>query len=233
MLILDWMQNNVIAIKPKTRLLECRRLLRENKIGRLPVVDASGIVVGVLSASDIKACMPAQDTGLQVLEALDILAETQAREIMTIPAVTISYKSTVTQAAMLMIEKSVTSLPVVDEEGHLKGILTQWDVFKGLTHMSGAQVMRNAVEVGFTVENRPGTLRSILEQIEGVHIATVLSAIDRDGRRQVEIIFWSADPAKEDAALDRLKGHPCLRYWARGSESYVNMEIVGSQPQKK
>ena len=53
MLILDWMKSNVISVPPDASLLQCRKLFKDNHIGRLPVVDADKIVVGLISASDI------------------------------------------------------------------------------------------------------------------------------------------------------------------------------------
>lgn len=229
MLILDWMHSDAVAVTPATTLLESRRLLKEHKLGRLPVVDRSGAVVGILSATDIKAILPAQSTGLDMLEAFDVLSETKAGEVMTSPAVTIGGRSTMTQAAMLMIEKGVTCLPVVDESGRLIGMLTQDDVFRGLTHMSGAQVIKRAAEIGFTLENRPGTLRAILEQVSGVRIASVLSSVDEQGMRQVEIVIWAEDPEKVRKVLEHFSADPCLRYWAWADESRLNERLVGEK----
>ncbi|MCS7118869.1 MAG: homocysteine biosynthesis protein [Archaeoglobaceae archaeon] len=54
------------------------------------------------------------------------------REFMT-KAVTINEDLSIEDAAMLMIQKNVNHLPVVDKEKVLKGIVTSWDIAKAIT----------------------------------------------------------------------------------------------------
>ena len=192
MLILDWMKSNVISVPPDTSLLHCRKLFKEHQISRLPVVDADKVVVGLISASDIKEFSQQRTTGLEILEVLDMLGETKAKQLMTVDPATINYKGTVEQAATKMIERRVACLPVVNDEEKLVGILTEWDIFKALVSISGA-AMPTGVEMAFKLENRRGTLREILDRLKeyGVRISTVLSIISDDGMRQVKILFWS------------------------------------------
>lgn len=102
------------------------------------------------------------------------------------------------------------------------GILTEWDIFKALVSISGA-AMPEGVEMAFKLENKRGTLREILDMLKeyGVRISTVLSIISDDGMRQVKIRFWSEDAEAENKALEKLKDHAGLRYWARGGEVYL------------
>jgi CBS domain-containing protein len=51
----------------------------------------------------------------------------QARDLMTTSVVTIQPDATVGEAAQLMLERTISCLPVVDEQGHLVGILTHTD----------------------------------------------------------------------------------------------------------
>lgn len=222
MLILDWMKSNVISVPPDASLLQCRKLFKEHKISRLPVVDADKVVVGLISASDINAFAPQRTTGLEILEVLDLLGETPAKQVMTVAPVTIDYKRTVEQAAKLMIEKRVACLPVVNDDDKLTGILTEWDIFKALVSISG-DAMPSGVEMAFNLENKQGTLREILDMLKeyGVRISTVLSIISDDGMRQVKISFWSDNATAENNALEKLKVHPGLRYWARSGEVYL------------
>ena len=77
MLILDWMQSKVISIPPTATLLQCRKLFKEHKINRLPVVDANNIVVGLISSSDVRSFAPSKSTGLEIIELLEIMSETK------------------------------------------------------------------------------------------------------------------------------------------------------------
>lgn len=226
MLILDWMTPTVISISPDTTLLQCRKLFKKHKITQLPVIDTDGVVVGLVSVGDLRAYTPQRSTPLEIIEALDILEEVKAKDVMTMAPTTISYKSTVDQAALLMIEKHLNCLPAVDSDDKLKGILTEWDLFKALTSVSGAA--QRGIDVAFILENKRGTLREILDWLkeDGMRIISVLSNFSEDGKRLVKIRFYSEDPAAEARALERLKAHPGLRYWAAEGEVTLTQQVT-------
>jgi len=221
MLTLDWMQSKVISIPPTTTLLQCRKLFKEHKINRLPIVDSNNVVVGLISSSDVRSFAPNKSTGLEIIELLEIMSETKVRDVMVVDPVTITYKSTIEQAAKRMIDKHVACLPVVNEEDKLVGIITGWDVFKALLDMSGAE--QTGVEVGFVVPNKPGTIRELLDKLkaQGMSTISVLSSASDDGTRQVKIRFHGVDGPAQNLALEQFRDHPGLRYWAREGEFYL------------
>lgn len=221
MLTLDWMQSKVISIPPTTTLLQCRKLFKEHKINRLPVVDSNNVVVGLISSSDVRSFAPNKSTGLEIIELLEIMSETKVRDVMVVDPVTITYKSTIEQAAKRMIDKHVACLPVINEEDKLVGIITGWDVFKALLDMSGAE--QAGVEVGFVVPNKPGTIRELLDKLkaQGMSTISVLSSASDDGTRQVKIRFRGPDATGQNLALEQFRDHPGLRYWAREGEFHL------------
>lgn len=225
MLVLDWMQTKVISIPPTATLLQCRKLFKEHKINRLPVVDASNIVVGLISSSDVRSFAPNKSTGLEIIELLEIMSETRVRDVMVVDPVTITYKSTIEQAAKKMIDRHVACLPVVNDEEKLVGIITGWDVFKALLDISGAE--QAGVEVGFVVPYQPGTLRELLDRLKthGMSIISVLSSASNDGMRQVKIRFKGPDAMSQNMALEQFRDHPGLRYWAREDEFYLKSNV--------
>ena len=160
MLIKQWMTHEVVSVLPDTSLLKCKSLLRDMNISHLPVVDKQGHVVGLLCSDDIKEFSPQHTTGLEVLELLDILAETPAKQIMVVAPHTIHIDETVENAAILMDEKRVNCLPVVDSNDKLVGIVTESDIFKTFISITGSRT--ESVQMAFVLENKPGTLRAIL-----------------------------------------------------------------------
>ncbi len=54
----------------------------------------------------------------------------RAKDVMSTKVVTISCKATVLQAAKLMLDRHVSGLPVVDDEGRLVGIVTEGDFLR-------------------------------------------------------------------------------------------------------
>lgn len=221
MLILDWMKPHVITVVPDTSLLQCRKLLKDNRINYLPVVDRDNIVVGLVASADLKAFAPQHTTGFEILEALDILAETKVKDVMVIAPVTIHYNNTVEQAAKTMFDRHVACLPVVDDEDKLVGIITGWDIFHALLNMSGAE--QGGEEAGFILPNQPGTIREILDTLKthGMSVISVLSAAADNGTRQVKIRFRAQDAAALDDTFEILKQHSGLRYWARDGKVHM------------
>ena len=185
------------------------------------MVDANNIVVGLISSSDVRSFAPSKSTGLEIIELLEIMSETKVRDVMVVDPVTISFKSTIEQAAQKMINRHVACLPVVNDEDKLVGIITGWDVFKALLDISGAE--QPGVEVGFVVPYQPGTVRELLDTLKshGMSIISVLSSASGNNMRQVKIRFKGPDDLSQNVALEQFRDHPGLRYWAREGEFYL------------
>jgi CBS domain-containing protein len=143
MKISDVMTRDVRTVSPGTPLKEAAAVLARNGISGLPVVDADGVVVGVLSEADIlvkESGPPPRHAGLLawLLEPSDpsLPAKLEARtagEAMTSPALTIGPGRPVRDAASHMLEDGVNRLPVVDETGRLVGIVTRADLVRAFT----------------------------------------------------------------------------------------------------
>jgi CBS domain-containing protein len=146
------MTNAVLAVKPATTLKEVARLLVENRISGLPVVDDEIRVIGVISEADL--LVKEQDPGAFEPSRLDrifgaseelreLRAKAEARtagEAMTSPAITIEASRSLHQAAGVMIERRVNRLPVV-RDGRLVGIVTRADLVRAFVR-SDEQLVR-------------------------------------------------------------------------------------------
>jgi CBS domain-containing protein len=143
MKISDLMTRDVSTVTPATPLKEAAVVLARRGISGLPVVDADGLVVGVLSEADVivKQRGPREQHGglfAWLVEQPDPtlpakLEATTAGEAMTSPAVTISPQRPVREAAARMLDADVNRLPVVDEEGRLVGIVSRGDLVRAFT----------------------------------------------------------------------------------------------------
>ena len=54
MLIRQWMTTNVLTVTPDTSMMKASKIMKENGIRRLPVLDAAGRVIGIVTDRDIK-----------------------------------------------------------------------------------------------------------------------------------------------------------------------------------
>lgn len=137
----DVMTHPVIAAEPGTPIREVARLLIDHGVSGLPVVDASGAVVGVISEADLlvkeggPGAIPHRPLARlfgESRETQEALARIEARtagDAMTSPAVTIDADRPLQAAAALMVAKGVKRLPVTDG-GRLVGIVTRADLVR-------------------------------------------------------------------------------------------------------
>jgi len=131
------MTRQVVTVAPDTTLKQVASLLVERRISGVPVCDATGKVLGVVTEADILWKELGVKTGAGLLDRIldsaygsnaRIMATT-AGEAMTAPAVTVSPDDQVAEAAQLMIDNGVNRLPVV-RDGRLVGIVARADLVR-------------------------------------------------------------------------------------------------------
>ena len=66
MLVQNWMTTEVITVTPETSLLKIGKLMRDNSVRRLPVLDDKGHVVGIISDRDVLHATPSKATTLDI-----------------------------------------------------------------------------------------------------------------------------------------------------------------------
>ena len=125
----ELMQRNVRTVGRNDALSLADELMRENAIRHIPVLDADGIVCGVLSQRDLfrGALLKALGYGGRAEEST--LKSMVVKEAIGSELFTIGPDVTVADAARLMMREKVGCLPVVDGK-QLVGILTETDLLK-------------------------------------------------------------------------------------------------------
>lgn len=145
--VADVMSRDPITVKPQTPIREAVKILAEQRISGLPVVDDVGKLVGVISETDLLW----QETGVEpplYIMFLDsvIFLENPARyehelhkamgqtvgEVMSGDPVTVEPEQLLRKAAKLMQEKSVRRLAVIDKEHRVIGVLTPGDIVRAM-----------------------------------------------------------------------------------------------------
>lgn len=135
----DIMTPNPVTIGQESLLGSAIDVMVERKIRHLPVVDDQGVVVGVITDRDVRsaALTPAlaeyvSEAAWRRLRGLGTTLESyRVKYAMTCTPVTTTPDVAVSQAAALMLEKHVGSLPVL-EDGKLVGIITDRDAVRAL-----------------------------------------------------------------------------------------------------
>ncbi|AOY79187.1 CBS domain-containing protein [Moorena producens JHB] len=145
--VAEVMTRDPIVVQPQTPIKEVIKIIAEQSISGLPVVNEAGKLVGVISETDLLW----QETGVEppvYIMFLDsvIYLENPARydqelhkalgqtagEVMTGHPMSIKPDQPLRKAAKLMQEKSIHHLPVTDEAEQVIGILTSGDIVRAM-----------------------------------------------------------------------------------------------------
>ena len=124
------MTTKVITVSPETPIAEVARILVEREISGLPVVDAGGRVVGVVSEGDLLVREAGHWSDEHRRRRGGKVDAQTAGEAMTSPALTIEPFRAIHAVAEIMIEHHVNRLPVVDPEGRLLGLVSRADLVR-------------------------------------------------------------------------------------------------------
>ena len=129
-LVRDWMTTDPIIISSNCTLPEAYWLMVNNKIRRLPVVDQDTLV-GIVTLEDLRGKIPATLIGMDPVRASDMLVKLPVRHVMSENPKTVPVGATLVEAARLMLEFKISTLPVMDG-ARLVGIITESDIFSAL-----------------------------------------------------------------------------------------------------
>ena len=139
------MTKEPITVSPETSLEEAIKILAEQKISGLPVIDEQGELVGIISETDLTWQATGVDIPPYVMfldsviylqnpakhnqEVHKALGQT-VKEAMSDRPVTVKASQLVPEAARIMHQEKVRLLPVVDDDSQLVGMITQGDVIR-------------------------------------------------------------------------------------------------------
>ena len=131
----DLMQANLVTVRENTSLLHAVHLLVTAHIGGMPVVDANGAVVGVISATDaLLAFDQAHDCDEDEGESeqpFDVLDTLEVRELATPEVVFVSPDTAATEVARIMRAEGIHRVLVGSRE-RLEGIITAFDLLEAI-----------------------------------------------------------------------------------------------------
>ena len=127
------MQWPVVTVGPEQMAADAAQLMEEYGIRRLPVVDESEYLVGIVTDTDVLEAETAED----VLSTYEPSAEEDwlaVADIMTAEVITVEPETAVGELAQLFLRHKIGGVPVVlvTDSGHQRvvGIVTELDVFR-------------------------------------------------------------------------------------------------------
>ena len=82
MLVRDVMTKNPVTIDVKASIREANDLMKKNNIGKLPVVNKSGALVGIITSNDLQRAAPSEATTLDMYELSYLLSKLTVEKTM-------------------------------------------------------------------------------------------------------------------------------------------------------
>lgn len=204
MIVRDFMTKNPIYTNPKELISNVKSTMDREQITKVPVLDDSGKLIGVITKTDLKKTMPSNATTLDIYELSYLLSKITVEKVMKTHPITIQKDATIEEAAKIMSEKGISSLIVMDGEV-LSGILTKTDLFKAVVDMFGFRYEGVRAEV--EASDNPGELAKISKAIADKN-GKIVSVITADGsdvsKRLITIKIIGLAKEKVREILDNL-----------------------------
>ncbi len=172
------MISDPVTLPATATLDDAEHLMNRYKISGVPITDAAGVLVGILTNRDVRFCS-ASDYKRPVSEFMTSEGLVTARE-----------GTTLDEAKLLLQRHRIEKLPLVDAQGRLRGLITVKDIMKGqefpnaTRDSAGRLRVAAAVGVGEDLEQRVEALAQV--QVDAVVIDTahgnsmgVVKAVER------------------------------------------------------
>ena len=131
MIIERRMTRNTVTATPDMSIAEASNLMKQEKVHRLPVLDKDKKLVGILTEKDILYATPSPASSLSIHEMAYLLSKLTVKKLMSKNVITITKNTTVEEAARMMVDQDLSSLPVLDGD-KLIGIVTKAAVLASL-----------------------------------------------------------------------------------------------------
>ncbi len=176
---------NPVTISPKATYAEALRLLRLKKLHALPVVDTEGQLVGLITEKDLRDVLPVAVVPVYMTSYL--LSAKAVEEAMTRRVITVPEDCPLEEAARMLIDNKIGSLPVM-RGGQLVGIITESDIFRAMMDALGGR--SEGIRITIRLLEDKGELGAITDGI-----------IQLGGKLVRLSTYWGDNPLKRKITL--------------------------------
>ena len=184
MIVEEIMRTNLISLNKDDTIETALKILLENHIRHIPIVDKENNLIGIISDRDIRDASPSILNKENNHEAL----KNPIEKIMTRNVITIHPLDFVEEISAIFYEKEIACLPVT-KEGKLVGVVTEKDMLHTLIQLTGAHQPGTQIEI--KVKNVAGMLTNVTEIIgkKNVNIHSVLVYPDPKDANYKVLVF--------------------------------------------
>jgi CBS domain-containing protein len=172
------MKSPVLSVDADTHIDKIYQTLVLQRISSVPVLDANGRALGVVSMTDLLRVGRLQPASLAGVQAIDLPAE-PAKEHMHAGIITIAADANVTQAARLMVEKHVHRV-YVDDDGRIAGVFSIEEVLAAVRAMHIERTVREVMSHPVITLPVTATIADASSRLDRVGV-TGVAIIDEHG----------------------------------------------------
>jgi len=191
-----------ITMKPDNRIYEALEMMKKYKISGVPITDPAGRLVGILTNRDLRF-----ETRLD-LPIFDLMTK---KNLITVPVGT-----TLEEAKRLLNQHKIEKLLVVDDQYHLKGLITVKDIQKNIKYPNASKDHLGRLRVGAAVgvgEEAVERARALVEAKVDVlfidtahgHSRAVLDTASAMRKAFADVDLVAGNVATEEGAEDLIR----------------------------
>src|SRR5438034_5156163 len=188
-----------VTIRPDRPVHEALAVMERYKISGVPVVDEDGHLVGIITNRDLR---------------FESSFELPVSEVMTPqPLVTVPVGTTLDEAKVVLQKHRIEKLLVIDEDKHLKGLITVKDIQKAIRYPNAAKDdlgrLRVAAAIGATGDFRERADELVKARVDCLiidtahgHSSRVIEAVREIKRRHTDVQLIAGNVATTEGARD-------------------------------
>jgi acetoin utilization protein AcuB len=166
-----WMTKDPITVTPDTLAVEAQKIMKENRIRRLPIVE-KGKLVGIVTLRNLIEAAPSPATTLSIHELNYLILKIKVKDLMKKKVFTMSPEDSIMDAISWGTQHDVGGFPVVDGEGQLVGIITETQISRAMVQLFGNKVKEEIIILQ-DVDLQLGTIGKIVAVVEGLGVKVV------------------------------------------------------------
>lgn len=153
MFVFDWMTKEVIAVTKDDSVDKLTNLMNKHTINHLPVVE-DGKLIGIITRSDIRQAV----TSMQFDKT-----KSKVNDFMTRDVITVSEYETIEDVLLLIYDKKIGALPVVDNNKNLTGIITRHDILNAFIKIAGLD--KSGTTIRLKIKNNSSELEKLTHDL--------------------------------------------------------------------
>ncbi len=159
-----YMTKDPITVTPNTLAVEAQKIMKENRIRRLPVVE-KGKLVGIITFRNLIEAAPSSATSLSIFELNHLLLKIKVKDLMKKNVITVSPEDSVMDVIALGMKHNIGGFPVVDQHGELVGIATESQIIQSMVQLFGTNAKEEIIHLE-NVELKEGAFGEIVSLVE-------------------------------------------------------------------